>query len=136
MTLIRKNVSKGDIISNFRPITLLNIELSIWAKVLEKRLECVVEQLVGEVQTCTILSRSINDNFHLLYYFLERVRKISGKSGTLVPLNQSKAFYRVDHWYLTVVLEGAGLGPNFRVWVAALYNDIVFIVRVNDFFSK
>lgn len=47
--LIKKDLEKMDKISNLEPITLLNIELNILAKVLTKRLACVMgEWLVRE----------------------------------------------------------------------------------------
>lgn len=60
VTLIRKNLRKGIIISDFQPTTLLNRESKILAKVLTKTLRRVVEGLVGEVQT--IRGRTIHDN--------------------------------------------------------------------------
>lgn len=97
MTLIRKDSNKVNIVNNFRPITLLNIELNILAKVLAKRLVRVVSSLAGEAQTCAMLNRTIHNNIRFIRYTLEWIGEISGKGGALVHLNQSKVFGRVDH---------------------------------------
>lgn len=47
-TLIRKVPSKRDYVSNFRPISLLNVKLKILTKVLEKMLMHVVEETCRE----------------------------------------------------------------------------------------
>lgn len=69
-------------------------------EVLAKRLAHVVEKLVGNVQTCTIPGKLIQNNLHLMHYTLERVNKLSHKCRALVRLDLSKAFDRVDHQYL------------------------------------
>lgn len=55
MTLIKKNPGNRNKISNFLPITLLNVDLKILVKVLVKRLVLVAERLVEEAQTNSIL---------------------------------------------------------------------------------
>lgn len=94
--MIRKDPSKWDHISNYRLVTLLNAELKILAKVLAKRLVCIVEKLVGTAQTCAIPGRLIQDNFHL-HYTLDNMGKLFSKGGALIHLNQSKASDKVDH---------------------------------------
>lgn len=59
MTLIRKDLIKGNCKDNFLPITLLNTELKILIKVLAKRLLHVADGLIEEAQTCAIPSRNI-----------------------------------------------------------------------------
>lgn len=53
--------------------------------------------------------RSIHDNLHLVHYSLENVRIIAGKRMSLVNLDQTKVFDRVDHWYLVVLHKEVGL---------------------------
>ena len=48
VVLLRKDPNKGDHIDNFRPVTLLNTDYKILAKVLAKRLALVVGRLVGD----------------------------------------------------------------------------------------
>lgn len=50
VTLIRKDLDKGDCVDNFRLIALLNTEVKILAKVLVKRLARVANGLDGEAQ--------------------------------------------------------------------------------------
>jgi hypothetical protein len=81
VVLLRKDPNKGDHIDNFRPVTLLNTDYKILAKVLSKRLALVVGGLVGDAQTCGIPNRSIHDNLHLTRYIIERVGKEPGMGG-------------------------------------------------------
>lgn len=53
MTLLRKDPNNGDGINNFRPITLLNEELNILAKVLVNSLARVVSGPVSVEVPCS-----------------------------------------------------------------------------------
>ncbi len=54
--------------------------------------------------------RSIQDNLHLIREVLEGIE--DGTEAALISLDQSKAFDRVDHWFLATVLETAGFQPG------------------------
>ncbi|GAB1597330.1 hypothetical protein Ahia01_000009400 [Argonauta hians] len=136
VVLLRKDPDKGDAVENFRPITLLNADFKILARVLAKRLALVVSGLIGRAQTCAIPGRSIHDNLHLTRYIFDRVASESGLGGALINLDQSKAFDRVDHQYLAAVLRAAGLGPVFRGWVTKMYSNVSSVVMVNGYCSE
>lgn len=99
MTLIRKDPSKGSIISIF---------LKILPKLFAKGSAHTVERFVGEVQNCAIQGRSMQDSLHLRRYSLEKVGKFSSEDEALLHLVMSKAIGRVNHRYLAV-LEKAEL---------------------------
>ena len=48
------------------PITLLNTELNILARVLANRLQLVISDLIGPEQTFAVKGRSIPDNLHMI----------------------------------------------------------------------
>ena len=49
-------------LDDYRPITLLNTELKIWAWVLANRLQLVISDLIGREKTSVVKGRSIQDN--------------------------------------------------------------------------
>ena len=102
-----KHVGEG--LDDYRPITLLNIELKILARVLANRLQRVISDLIGPEQTFAVKGRSIQDNLHLIRKVLE-----DDTEAALISSDQSKAFDRVDHRFLATVLETAGFKPEFR----------------------
>ena len=57
--LLRKNKHGGDGISNFRPLTMLNTDLKILAKILANRLQTVLPSLICPEQTCAVKGRTI-----------------------------------------------------------------------------
>ena len=111
-----KHVWEG--LDDYRPITLLNTELKILARVLSDRLQVVISDLIGPEQTYAVKGRSIQDNLCLIREVLERIR--DGIEAAMITLDQSKAFDRVDHRFLASVLETAGFKPEFRRWISMM----------------
>ena len=99
-------------LGDYMPITPLNTELKILARVLANRLQVVISNLIGPEQTYAVNGRSIQDNLHLIREVLEGIE--DGTETALISLDQSKAFDRVDHRILAIVLETAGFQPEFR----------------------
>ena len=73
--------------------------------------------------------RSIQDNLHLIREVLEGIE--DGTEATLISLDQSKAFDRVDHRFLATVLKTAGFKPEFRRWISMMYHNPQAVVQVN-----
>ena len=91
ITLLKKggrHIWEG--LDDYRPISLLNTELKILARVLVNRLQLVISDLIGPDQIYAVKGRSIQDNLHLICKVLEEIEAV------LINLDQSKAFDRVD----------------------------------------
>ena len=116
-------------LDDYRPITLLNTELKILARVLAKRLQLVISDLIGPEQTFAVNGRSIPDNLHLIREVLEGIK--DDTEASLISLDQSKAFDRVDHRFLATVLETAGFKPEFHRWISMIYHNPQAVVLVN-----
>ena len=71
-------------------------------------------------QNYTVKGKSIQDNQHWVRGILEEME--DDTDATLIRLDQSKAFDRVDHWFLAVILETTTLKPEFRTWISILYH--------------
>ena len=89
ITLLKKggrHVWEG--LDDYRPITLLNTELKILARVLANRLQLVISDLIGSEQTFAVKGRSIQDNLHLIREVLEGIE--DDTEAALISLDQSK----------------------------------------------
>ncbi|KAJ8028516.1 hypothetical protein HOLleu_30774 [Holothuria leucospilota] len=129
ITLIPK---KGDLrrLTNWRPISLLNVDYKLIAKVLANRVSNVISTLVSEDQSCCVPGRDIAHNVLLIKNIIDFML-VNNMSGLILKIDQFKAFDRVDHAYLSDVLLKMGFGENFRRWVEILYNDIHGCVKHN-----
>ena len=113
----------------YRPITLLNTELKILARILANRLQLVISDVIGPEQTYAVKGRSIQDNLHLIREFLKGIK--DSTEAALISLDQSKAFDRVDHRFLASVLETAGFQPGFCRRISMMYHNPQGVVQVN-----
>ena len=132
ITLLKKegrHVWEG--LYDYRPITLLNTELKILARVLANRLQFVINDLIGPEQTFAVKGRLIQDNLHLISEVLEGTEECA--EAVLINLDQSKAFDRVEHRFLATVLETAGFQPELRRGSAMMYHNPQAVVQVNGF---
>ena len=104
------------------------------ARVLENRLQLVISDLIGPEQNYAVKERSIQDNLDLVREILKEIK--DDDEAALINLDQSKAFDRVDHQFLTTVLEIAGFESEFRKWISILCLNLQAVVQVNGKCSK
>ena len=69
---------------------------------------------------------TIQDNLYLVCTIIDTEDK-----AALINLDQSKAFDKVNHYFLVTVLSRAEFEPNFRRWIRLLYNSSVVMLEVD-----
>lgn len=134
ISLLCKDDDHPELLSNYRPISLLNVDYKIMTKVLCSRLKKVLCQVVHPDQTCAVPGRSIIDSCHLVRDVLDYCNA-RDMPGVFLSLDQEKAFDRVSHEYLLRALRAFGMGEGFISWIGALYHDISSCVIANHFVS-
>lgn len=135
ITLICKSPEHPEHLRNWRPISLLNVDYKIIAKVLSARLSSVLANIIHIDQTCSVPGRSILDNAHLIRNVVDYSAQKQIELA-LVSLDQSKAFDRVSFDFLFRALERYGFGPNFRSWIKILYSQPTSSILVNQHISS
>lgn len=130
ITILYKRKGERSDLKNWRPISLLNVDYKILAKVLANRLKSVIGQIIHPDQTCGIPGRRIADSLALVR---DTVQYIHGRHvhAALVSLDQEKAFDRVSHEFMCRALRRFGLGEMFCSYVNVMYTDISSLVLVN-----
>ena len=130
---IRISHKKGDRtkLGNYRPITLLNVDLKIISRLLSKRLSLVLASLIHENQKC-VPGRHITDNIHLIQDLIDWINN-NEEAAALLLFDQEKAFDRLSHLFLFKTLQAFGFGENFIKWVKIILFDIKSFVRINGF---
>lgn len=96
-------------VTNYRPITLCNTDYKIFTKILTRRLQHVICQIVGEHQTCGIKGRTIQSNIHIARSVLECCSD-EMEQVAMLQIDLEKAFDRVNHDVLWQVLTHVGVG--------------------------
>ncbi len=135
ISLLFKNVGLPEFLTNWRPISLLNVDYKIISKCMCLRLRKVIGKLVSIDQTCSVPGRSILDNGHLLRCIVDYVDQ-KDMPLAIINLDQTKAFDRVSHDFMFNALKAYGFGPDFLSWVELLYNDVSSSILVNGYISN
>ena len=128
VSMIYKKGSKGRL-ENYRPLTMLNVDYKILARVIAGRLKNVIDKVVGDRQAYSIPGRSIIDTICSIRDIMEYMRERKG--GIVLSLDLNKAFDRVNHRYLFEVLRAVGFGVRMRAWIARMYRGACSCVKVN-----
>lgn len=124
-----------DNIANYCPITLLNTDYKFFTKALSIKLSEVAKEIIHMDQAGFIKGRSIFDQVKttkLVTDYMER----ANKTGTIVALDQEKAYDKILHPYLWVVLRKFGIPDNFINTIKALYDRAKTIVMINGELSN
>jgi Reverse transcriptase (RNA-dependent DNA polymerase) len=135
IVLIYKQGGKPrDCIDSYRPITLLNCDVKLVAKVMARRFGVPLDSVIDVTQTAFVPGRYIGDNvlYHLeaLEYFPE-----ANLPACLVGLDFSKAYDRVDRGWLRRCLEALGIPALAIRWVNLLLDGTRGMVLYNGHLS-
>ena len=119
VTLIEKREEDKRSIKNWRPISLLNVDIKIASKVLAVRLKKVISKLIAYDQTAYVQGRYIGESIRVIQDLID-FADLEDQEGLIFSSDLEKAFDSVDHNFLFFVLRKFGFGPSFIQWVKTL----------------
>ena len=134
ITLAHKKGDK-DRLSNWHPISLLNVDYKIGSKSLANRFQPSLEHVLHSDQTCNVPGRSITDNLLLIRDSFEYIYQKQYPIA-MISLDQEKAFDRLDWSFLDKVMEKMNFGKSFQNWVKLLYRDVDCRVLNNGYSTR
>ena len=132
ITLIPKEDSDELLLSNWRPITLLNVDYKIASKVIAKRIERVLPYLIHPDQTGFMKGRYIGQNIRLINDIL-RQTELQKIPGILLLLDFQKAFDTLDWSFIQKTLDLFNFGNVIKRWITTFYKNSESCVMNNGF---
>ena len=121
--------------ANFRPISLINVDSKILAKVLALRLETVLPYIIHTDQVGFIKGRSSTDNLRRLLHLMW-LNSSNTAPVAAISLDAEKAFDRVEWGFLHSALSEFGFGTGFSKWIKIMYNSPKAAVMTNGVTSS
>ena len=118
------------LLQNYRPITLLNSDYRLLAKVLAGRWGAALGPCVAREQTAFLPGRHIGETV-LLLQLMPAVLQAQGSLGAAVFLDFRKAYDTVDRDFLFAVMETVGAGGGMLRWARMLLADTQAVAVVN-----
>lgn len=117
-------------LTNKRPITLLNTSYKIEAKALQKRLTPILQRIISFQQAAFLPGRNIH---HALLYLSELLHQahLNGKEYILMKLDVCKAFDRLEWSFILQVVERAGLAGLLSRFLKASFSTASSHVVLN-----
>ena len=132
ITLIPKEHANLKDLSNWRPITLLNVDYKIAFKAIATRIEKVLPLIINSNQTGFIEGRYIGENIRLINEILEQT-EAQDIPGISLLLDFRKAFDTVEWSFIQNTLDLFHFGSNIKQWVKTFYNNTESSVLHNRF---
>ena len=128
--LLEKKDKDRRLIKNWRPISLINVDVKIASKAIARRLESILPKLIHPNQNGFIKGRSILDGVRTIEDILE-FAKLTDQSGIFLAIDFEKAFDSLNHHFLLKVLEKLNFGTHFLQWIKMFYTNISSCVLNN-----
>jgi exonuclease III len=123
-----------DSLASYRPITLLNCDYKLCARIISDRLQEPLEYLVDSNQSAFLQTRWIGTNVLLQQLWPEYLAD-SQLPGVVLLLDVEKAYDKVDRGWIYRCAESMGLPPSITVWLHRLTDGTQARVCVNGWVS-
>lgn len=120
IVLVRKKGNRNNIISGFRPISLLNFDSKLLSKIIKQRMDPLLPLVLSSHQKCSNGARNIFEATTRIYDKICET-KHRKESRLLVSFDMDHAFDRVDHRYLLSTLQKMNFNADLinlmkRIW--------------------
>uniref|UniRef100_A0A803JJA9 Reverse transcriptase domain-containing protein n=1 Tax=Xenopus tropicalis TaxID=8364 RepID=A0A803JJA9_XENTR len=134
ITIIPKPGKDPQLCSSYRPISLINIDLKIYAKIIGNRIKQHLPDLIHTDQAGFIPRREGKENTAKVISLI-RYAQQKHIPSLILTTDAEKAFDRVSWEFLDRTLAGIGLGQITRQRILALYEKPTARIRVNGTLS-
>ena len=120
--LLEKKDRDRRFIKNWRPISLLNIDVKLLSKTLASRLKDVLPSIIHSDQTAYVSGRFIGESARVISDILETSVKLN-LDGYILTMDIEKAFDSMDHSFLIEALKVFGFGDIFITWIKIILKN-------------
>lgn len=106
---------------NYRPISLLKLDMKIFTKVIVRRLTALLQKIIHLDLMGFLKGREIRDSTIRTINVLHRIQRLE-KEACLLPMDAEKAFDCVGWLLMLQTLEAKGIVAKMRTWITNLYS--------------
>ena len=122
ITLMDKKGKDRTLLGNWRPISLLNMDVKLLSKALAYRIKKILPKLIHSNQSGYVEGRFIGETIRTIDDIME-FTKCEGIGGILAFLDFEKAFDSVEWNFLHKCLDVFNFGSDFKKWVSVLFKQ-------------
>ena len=121
-------------LDNYRPISLLNIDMKLLSYALAQRLKKILPKFIKEDQTGYVKNIFIGFNLRQIQDIID-FTDLYKIEGAIVLVDFSKAFDSLEWNFMFSVLKHFEYNDSFMRWVKTLYSGIQICVMNNGWIS-
>ena len=131
ITLLEKKDKEKSKISNWRPISLINVDTKIGSKAIALRLQVILPSIIHYNQSAYVKERTVFEAIRTIdvLEYTERYKI----DGCMVAVDFQKPFDSVKRNFLYETLSTFGFGACLIQWVRTFYQNISNCVVNNRF---
>lgn len=134
ITVLPKLSKNPTLCGSYSPISLTNIDIRMYSKMIANRLTPLIPDLINLDQVGFTPGRETRDNTLKTIALMEHAQKCH-IPACLISVDAEKAFDRV-HWsFLQQTLQQIGVGPKLMVKILSLYMGLSAKIRSNGLLS-
>ena len=120
----------GITFEDFRPISCRNVYFNIISKFIARHLKPMLSEIISEEQFGFLWNRQIHDAMAISQEVLHLVKSKKQKE-TILKLNLSKVYDRVNQTFLHLVLLQMGMNLQMINWIMGCIQSDTFAVLIN-----
>ena len=133
--IYKGNGANRENVSSWRPLTLLNADYKIIAKLIARRLNAVLDKIIAPDQNAFIKGRNAADMIRQIDDIIE-LEKLKGKNSILLSIDYAKAFDTLSSKAILKAMKIHGFKNNLLKWIEILLAERKSCVKNNNYISK
>ena len=118
---------------DYRPIALCTVFYKIISKLLSRRLQPVLQEIISENQSAFVPKGAITDNVLITHEVLHYLKKSDAKKRCFmaVKTDMSKAYDRIEWDFIKLVMEEMGFHPKWVQWIMQCITTVSYSFLLN-----
>jgi len=124
-------IQDANVITQYRPICLLNVSFKIFTKVASMRVNLVANKVISPTQTTFMRGRNILEGVVVLHETIHELHR-KNLNGVILKVDFEKAYDKVKWPFLFQTLRMKGFSPKWIAWVKSFILGGSVAINVND----